>query len=49
MLDYEDGQIKEVSMHDGSTVILKKLEKDYDPRTVQKPCVFWKNRTRIAA
>jgi 2-oxoglutarate ferredoxin oxidoreductase subunit beta len=32
MVDYEDGQIKEVTMHDGSTVILKKLDRDYDPK-----------------
>ncbi len=31
IVDYEEGEIKEVTMHDGSTVILKKLEKDYDP------------------
>ena len=30
-VDYAEGEIKEVIMHDGSTVILKKLEKDYDP------------------
>jgi 2-oxoglutarate ferredoxin oxidoreductase subunit beta len=32
MVDYEDGQIKEVTMHDGSMVILKKLDRDYDPK-----------------
>jgi 2-oxoglutarate ferredoxin oxidoreductase subunit beta len=32
MVDYEDGQIKEVTMHDGSTIILKKLDRDYDPK-----------------
>ena len=26
-----EGEAKEVTMHDGSTVILKKLEHDYDP------------------
>ncbi len=29
--DFEAGTVKEVTMHDGSTVMLKKLEKDYDP------------------
>jgi 2-oxoglutarate/2-oxoacid ferredoxin oxidoreductase subunit beta len=29
--DFEEGTVKEVTMHDGSIVILKKLEKDYDP------------------
>jgi 2-oxoglutarate ferredoxin oxidoreductase subunit beta len=29
--DFPEGSVQEVSMHDGSTVILKKLEKDYDP------------------
>jgi 2-oxoglutarate ferredoxin oxidoreductase subunit beta len=30
-VDYEEGEVREVTMHDGSTVILKKLERDYDP------------------
>ena len=30
--DFERGTTKEVTMFDGSTVILKKLESDYDPR-----------------
>lgn len=29
--DFEDGTVKEVNFHDGSVVLLKKLEKDYDP------------------
>ncbi len=29
--DFEEGQVREVTLHDGSIVILKKLEKDYDP------------------
>ncbi len=31
MVDYDPGQATEVTMHDGSKVILKKLELDYDP------------------
>jgi 2-oxoglutarate ferredoxin oxidoreductase subunit beta len=31
MVDYEDGEVREVTMHDGSMVILKKLDRDYDP------------------
>lgn len=31
LVDYEDGTFKEVTMHDGSTVVFKKLEHDYDP------------------
>lgn len=31
MVDYETGEAKEVTMHDGSKIILKKLEHDYDP------------------
>jgi 2-oxoglutarate/2-oxoacid ferredoxin oxidoreductase subunit beta len=31
MVEYDEGEAKEVTMHDGSVVILKKLEKDYDP------------------
>jgi 2-oxoglutarate ferredoxin oxidoreductase subunit beta len=29
--EMEEGEVREVSMHDGSTVILKNLEKGYDP------------------
>jgi 2-oxoglutarate ferredoxin oxidoreductase subunit beta len=29
--DFEEGTTREVTLHDGSQVILKKLEKDYDP------------------
>ena len=31
MVEYEEGEAKEVTMHDGSTVVLRKLGKDYDP------------------
>jgi 2-oxoglutarate/2-oxoacid ferredoxin oxidoreductase subunit beta len=31
MVDYAEGEATEVTMHDGSKVILKKLERDYDP------------------
>jgi len=31
MVEYGEGEAKEVTMHDGSRVILKKLERDYDP------------------
>jgi len=29
--EFEAGTVREVAMHDGSTIVLKKLEKDYDP------------------
>jgi len=29
--DFEAGTVREVELHDGSNVVLKKLEKDYDP------------------
>jgi len=29
--EFNQGEIKEVKMHDGSVVILKKLEQEYDP------------------
>jgi 2-oxoglutarate ferredoxin oxidoreductase subunit beta len=29
-VEYEPGEVKEVTMHDGSTIFLKKLEEDYD-------------------
>jgi len=31
MVDYDPGDAKEVTMHDGSKIVLKKLERDYDP------------------
>lgn len=31
LVDYEEGELIDVSMHDGSTIVLKKLEHDYDP------------------
>jgi 2-oxoglutarate ferredoxin oxidoreductase subunit beta len=31
MIEYGEGEAKEVTMHDGSTIVLKKLGKDYDP------------------
>jgi 2-oxoglutarate ferredoxin oxidoreductase subunit beta len=30
--DFEEGTSREVTLHDGSTVVLKKLENDYDPQ-----------------
>ncbi len=32
MVSYGEGEIEEVTMHDGSKIILKKLERNYDPR-----------------
>ena len=29
--DYDEGTTQEVTLHDGATVVLKKLEKEYDP------------------
>jgi len=31
MVDYEVGEAVEVTMHDGSAIMLKKLDRDYDP------------------
>jgi 2-oxoglutarate ferredoxin oxidoreductase subunit beta len=31
MVDYAEGEATEVTLHDGSTVVLKKLGRDYDP------------------
>lgn len=31
MVEYDEGEIKEVILHDGSKIILKKLEREYDP------------------
>ncbi|HJW91179.1 MAG TPA: 2-oxoacid:ferredoxin oxidoreductase subunit beta [Anaerolineales bacterium] len=30
-VEYEPGEVIDVTMHDGSSIILKKLERDYDP------------------
>jgi 2-oxoglutarate ferredoxin oxidoreductase subunit beta len=29
--DFPEGDVREVTLHDGSTIVLKKLEQDYDP------------------
>jgi 2-oxoglutarate ferredoxin oxidoreductase subunit beta len=31
LIDYEEGEATEVTLHDGSTVVLRKLGRDYDP------------------
>src|SRR3990170_1876769 len=31
MIEYMEGEVKEVTMHDGSSIILKKIDRDYDP------------------
>lgn len=31
LVEYEEGQVIDVTMHDGSSIVLKKLERDYDP------------------
>ncbi|UCH59865.1 MAG: 2-oxoacid:ferredoxin oxidoreductase subunit beta [Anaerolineales bacterium] len=31
MVEYDEGQDVEVTMHDGSSIVLRKLERDYDP------------------
>src|ERR1700686_1582659 len=33
-IDYAPGEVREVTMHDGSRIVLKKLEEDYDPSDV---------------
>lgn len=30
--EFQEGEVKEVALHDGSVVVLKKLDKEYDPR-----------------
>ena len=30
-VDYDDGEVRDVELHDGSHIVLKKLERDYDP------------------
>jgi 2-oxoglutarate ferredoxin oxidoreductase subunit beta len=31
MVEYDEGEAKEVTLHDGSRIVLKKLEREYDP------------------
>ena len=31
LVEYDPGEDIEVTMHDGSTIVLKKLDRDYDP------------------
>lgn len=35
-VEYEEGEAKEVELHDGSSIFLKKLERDYDPTSRRK-------------
>jgi 2-oxoglutarate ferredoxin oxidoreductase subunit beta len=30
-VDYQPGEMREITLHDGSRILLKKLEEDYDP------------------
>ncbi len=32
--DFEEGSTREVTLHDGATIVLKKLERDYDPTNI---------------
>ncbi len=32
MVEYSEGEVKDVTMHDGSSILLRKLDKDYEPR-----------------
>ncbi len=32
--DYDEGTTREVTLHDGATILLKKLDKDYDPTNI---------------
>jgi 2-oxoglutarate ferredoxin oxidoreductase subunit beta len=34
--DFPEGGVREVNMHDGSTLVLKKIDKDYDPTNKAK-------------
>lgn len=34
--DFEEGTSREVELHDGSSIVLKKLDKDYDPASRQQ-------------
>lgn len=36
--NFEQGTVREVTMHDGSVVVLKKLEQDYDPTDHGRAC-----------
>ncbi|OGO18302.1 MAG: 2-oxoglutarate ferredoxin oxidoreductase subunit beta [Chloroflexi bacterium RBG_16_48_8] len=44
-VDYEPGEGTEVELHDGSTLMLKKLEQDYDP-TDRKAAIMLLEETR---
>jgi len=32
--DFEEGSAREVTLHDGATIVLKKLDRDYDPTNI---------------
>lgn len=50
-VDYEPGTVAEVTMHNGSEVLLRKLDKDYDPtdaKTALPVLQKYKNRNEVA-
>jgi len=47
MVDYDEGETKEVTMHDGSSIFLRKLSKDYDPTDRSKVLCMLEDANRV--
>ncbi len=46
--EFKEGDVKEVVMHDGSVLALKKLEKDYDPTDKWQALKILEDEEKIA-
>jgi 2-oxoglutarate ferredoxin oxidoreductase subunit beta len=46
IVDYGEGEMIDVTMHDGSTVVLKKLERDYDPTSRRRAIALLEEANR---
>jgi 2-oxoglutarate/2-oxoacid ferredoxin oxidoreductase subunit beta len=46
MVEYAPGEVKDVIMHDGSSVVLKKLELDYDPTDRSRAIIMLEEANR---
>jgi 2-oxoglutarate ferredoxin oxidoreductase subunit beta len=46
MVEYAPGEVKDVIMHDGSSVVLKKLELDYDPTDRNRAIIMLEEANR---
>jgi 2-oxoglutarate ferredoxin oxidoreductase subunit beta len=46
-VEYEEGEAIDVTMHDGSSIVLKKLERDYDPTSRSRAIALLEEANRM--